>query len=193
MSQKYQHPSRRERMAARRRQQRFATIGAIAAGLVILVVLAVTFTSSQANSLHPARTGSLIDDFSLRSLDGQEVSLSQYRGQVVLINGWATWCPPCRAEMPDLVKFYQANKDKGFIILAVNAGETAEQAKPFVNQMGMQFPVLIDPNTRVLTGLGVTAFPTSIVVGRDGVVKRIHTGMLTPDSLQSEIAPFISQ
>ncbi len=73
--------------------------------------------------------------------------LSDYAGKVVLLNAWATWCPPCKAEMPDLNAYYHAHQDEGFVILAINAGDSASVAAAFADQIGLSFPVLLDPNT----------------------------------------------
>ena len=132
-----------------------------------------------------------MEDFKLTDIHGKTVRLSDFAGKAVLINAWATWCPPCKAEMPDLNAYYQAHQDEGFVILAVNAGDSASQAAAFASQKGLAFPVLLDPNTRFLTSLGVRSFPTSILVGSDGVVKTIHVGMFTPQSLDAEITPYL--
>ena len=93
--------------------------------------------------------------------------------------------------MPLLNAYYQAHQDEGFIILAINAGDPASDAAVFANQRGLTFPVLLDPNTNLLTSLGVHSFPTSILVGSDGVVKAIYVGMFTPQALDAEITPYL--
>jgi peroxiredoxin len=93
--------------------------------------------------------------------------------------------------MPDLNAYYQTHQDEGFVILAVNAGDSASDAAVFANQKGLAFPVLLDPNTSLLTSLGVHSYPTSILVGADGVVKAIHVGMFTPEDLEEEITPYL--
>jgi peroxiredoxin len=182
--------TRKERAANRRRQRRINTIVFGAGGL--LVVIAAVFLLSGKTStqiMDPAQIGKPLGDFSLTDINDKTVNLSDYAGQVVLINAWATWCPPCKAEMPDLNAYYRAHRDEGFVILAVNAGESASVARAFADQKGLDFPVLLDPNAHLLTSLGIKGFPTSILVTADGMVKTIHVGMFSPEALEAEITP----
>jgi peroxiredoxin len=184
--------TRKKRAAGRRRQKKINTIVFVAGGL--LVVIAAVFLLSgrpSSQTMTPAQIGKPLGDFSLTDINGKTVSLSDYAGQVVLINAWATWCPPCKAEMPDLNTYYQAHQGEGFVILAINAGDSASVAAAFANQKGLAFPVLLDPNMHLLTSLGVQSFPTSILVSADGVVKTIHVGMFTPETLEAEITPYL--
>ena len=130
-------------------------------------------------------------DFSLTDINSKTVHLSDYAGKAVLNNAWATWYPPCKAEMPDLNAYYQAHQADGFVLLAVNAGDPASDAAAFASQKGLAFPVLLDPNTSLFTSLGVHSFPTSILVGLDGVVKTIHVGMFTSVALEAEVTPYL--
>ena len=111
----------------------------------------------------------------------------------MLVNAWATWCPPCKAEMPDLNAYYQAHQKDGFMILAVNAGDSASVTADFAAQKGLVFPVLLDPNLHLLDSLGIHSYPTSIVVGSDGIIKTIHVGMFTAEALESEVTPYLSR
>jgi peroxiredoxin len=121
------------------------------------------------------RTPQVAPDFALPDLEGQAVRLSAYRGHVVLVNLWATWCPPCRDEMPSMERLYQRLKDKGFVLLAVSEDEGAAAAvKAFVQQMRVTFPVLLDPDGDVGRKYEVWGFPESFLVDRDGrVVERV--------------------
>lgn len=139
----------------------------------------------------PLRVGMTLGNFTLEDLAGKPVSLSDYRGRPVLVNAWATWCPPCQAEMPDLDAFYRQHQSAGFIVLAVNAGETRDQAAGFQAQSGVSFPILLDPQEQLMDRLGISDFPTSILVGRDGRVKAVHVGLFTPAQLEQEILPLI--
>ncbi len=186
--------TRKERAANRRRQQRITNTLVIVGGIVLIVVVAFLFTQgapTQAVSL--AQVGKAFGNFSLKDIQGQSVQMSDYAGKVVLVNAWATWCPPCKAEMPDLNAYYQAHQQDNFVILAINAGDPASAAADFVAQKGLTFPVLLDPNTALLNGLGINSYPTSILVGMDGMVKAIHVGMFTPQSLEEEITPYLTR
>jgi peroxiredoxin len=187
--------TRKELVARRQRQAKTKTFLLIGGGLLFLAALGLLFSErgSSTQAVGRAQVGKPLDDFSLTDIEGNTVRLSDYEGKVVLINAWATWCPPCIAEMPDLNAYYQAHQEDGFIILAINAGDSAEQAAEFADQKGLTFPVLLDTNTRLLSSLGINSYPTSILVGQDGIVKKIHVGMLTPQALEDEITPYLRQ
>lgn len=185
------YSTRRDRQQTSGGRSVFLVVGLLAAGMILIGVLMFVRDRSAATPAGPARVGAAIADFTLTGLTGKQVRLSDYAGQPVLINAWATWCPPCRAEMPALHDFYRAHQAEGFALLAVNAGGASAKVQSFIQQTGFTFPVLLDPNATLLTELGIRSFPTSILVGRDGTVKRIHIGMLTANQLQTEIAPLL--
>jgi peroxiredoxin len=147
--------------------------------------------SPGSSSIEPARIGQPLSNFSLQDLHGETVHLSDYSGQVILINAWAIWCPPCVAEMPDLQAFYQTHRTENFTILGINAGDPPSKAAAFVSQQGITFPILFDPNVELLTRLGVDSFPTSILIDRDGIVRSIHIGMYTAEDLDAAILPYL--
>jgi thiol-disulfide isomerase/thioredoxin len=186
--------SRREKAANQRRQEQIRNI-LLAAGSVLIIasILFASLSKSVTHNVIPARIGSALGDFSLSDVKGNTVHLSDYKGKTVLINAWATWCPPCKAEMPLLNRYYQSHAQDGFILLAVNAGDSQNEAASFANQKGLAFPVLLDPGTQLLGRLGINSFPTSILIGRDGVVKTIHVGMFTPESIEAELTPLLVQ
>ncbi len=166
----------------------------VAGGFLLVIVAVILLSSKHSNtSVGPAQVGEPLGNFSLTDTSGKTAHLSDYTGQTVLVNAWATWCPPCRAEMPDLNTYYQTHHNKGFMILAVNAGDSASDAAAFASQNSLAFPVLLDPDLQLLTSLGIHSFPTSILVGSDGVVKTIHVGMFTPASLEKEVTPYLSK
>ena len=107
-------------------------------------------------------------DFTLESLDGTERSLSSYRGSVVFLNFWAVWCGPCRVEMPSMHRLHQAVNDERFVILAVNLREDPQTVRKFAKELGLSFPILLDP--RGITGLtyGLRAIPTTYLVDKQG-------------------------
>jgi peroxiredoxin len=121
------------------------------------------------------RTPALAPDFAVPDLSGQAVRLSALRGQVVLLNLWTTWCPPCREEMPSMEKLYQRLKDRGFVLLAVSQDEAGKAAvEPFVRDLGLTFPVLVDPDHQVGDRYRVWGYPESFLIDREGrIVERI--------------------
>lgn len=106
-------------------------------------------------------------DFTLTDLTGKTWTRSALKGKIVLVNFWATWCPPCRKEMPDLEELYNRFKPKGFVILAIS-DETVDKVQPFIDQKKYSFPVLLDPGRKVNLAYSVNGIPKSFVYGRDG-------------------------
>ncbi|MBN6189457.1 TlpA family protein disulfide reductase [Aneurinibacillus sp. BA2021] len=126
--------------------------------------------------------GNLAADFTLDTLDGKTIRLSGLRGKTVIVNIWATWCPPCRKEIPDMVAFYEKAKHENVEILAVNLTETESSVpnvKRFVEGMEMQFPVLLDKKSKVAHLYQATVVPTSIIINKDGIIQDIVTGPMT--------------
>ncbi len=187
------------RTAARHRKslRRFPSwlpFGLIGLGALLLIgFLLLSFHQAGAQVVVPPRVGAPLGNFTLMDIQGQQVQLQDYQGKVVLVNSWATWCPPCRAEMPDLTAYYQAHQKEGFVVLAINAGDPQSSAASFAQRYQLAFPVLLDPDLRVLDGFGIHDFPTSIVIGRDGRVKTIHVGLYTPQALESDVKPLLAQ
>ena len=115
-------------------------------------------------------------DFTLKSLEGSNLRLEEYRGQVVLINFWASWCGPCRQEMPLLDRLHQRYVDTGFAVLGVNVEGEEAPARELIDKIPVTFPVLIDEGQLVSELYKLEAMPSTVVVDRDGVVRYIHRG-----------------
>lgn len=115
-------------------------------------------------------------DFTLKSLEGSNLRLDEYRGQVVLINFWASWCGPCRQEMPLLDKIHQRYEDAGFSVLGINVEGKLDAAQEIENETHVTFPLLIDTDQTVSELYNLEAMPSSVLVDRDGVVRYIHRG-----------------
>ena len=109
-------------------------------------------------------------DFTLPLLDGENVTLSSFRGKVVFLNFWASWCPPCREEMPSMETLYQRYKDLGLEMLAVNLRESPDEVRRFVQSNGYTFPVLLDRTGRVGSNFGVSGIPTTFIIDREGKI-----------------------
>lgn len=132
--------------------------------------------------------GAPAPDFTLTDLQGQSVSLSDYRGQVVLLNFWATWCGPCEAEMPTLEQRYQTLQGNGFVVLGVNADESEPEVTAFVRRLNLSFPVVLDPGNKINTLYRVRGYPTTIIIAPDGTVARVHVGYLTERQLDTYLS-----
>ena len=109
-------------------------------------------------------------DFSLKDLSGQDQNLGSYAGKVIFLNFWATWCGPCRAEIPSMEELYLELGNEGFVIIAVNSQEAGEQVAGFVENIGMSFPVLLDTDGRVGAAYSVRAIPTTYIVDPRGYI-----------------------
>ena len=133
--------------------------------------------------------GAIAPDFSLTSLDGEQVRLSDYRGKRVIVNFWATWCPPCRAEMPALEEIWQ-QYDEEVVILGVDQGESPQLVANFTRvQVPVTFPILLDIDHSIGDGYWVRSLPTTFFIDADGVIQDIHIGgPLTVDFLQEKLA-----
>ena len=115
-------------------------------------------------------------DFTLESLEGSNLRLEEYRGQVVLINFWASWCGPCRQEMPVLDRLHHRYEDTGFAVLGVNVEGDSDSAREIVDKTNVTFPILLDAGQKVSELYSLEAMPSTVVVDRDGVVRYIHRG-----------------
>lgn len=115
-------------------------------------------------------------DFTLKSRSGENVRLEDLRGQVVMLNFWASWCGPCRQEMPLMDELYEQYKDLGFTILAVNVDENREDALRFLDKVPVSYPILYDPESRVSERYEVQAMPTTVMIDRDGNARYLHHG-----------------
>jgi len=125
--------------------------------------------------------GSEAPDFQLQSLDGGKVSLSELRGRPVMLNFWASWCGPCRMEMP---VFQEVSKDDmwkagGLVILAVNLGESSSRVQEFVEYYGLTFPVLLDTSSKVGMMYNAATLPTTYFIDNDGIIRSIRRGAFT--------------
>jgi len=139
------------------------------------------------------RKGYLAPDWALESLDGEHLTLSELRGQVVVLNFWATWCPPCRSEMPAIEQVYRTYADRGLAVMAVNVQEAEQQTRAFVEGMGLTFPVLPDRDGSVSTRYQVTSLPTTFIVDRTGMIREIAVGgPLSRAYIASTVAPLLA-
>jgi peroxiredoxin len=162
--------------------------------VLILGGLAGLYLTNQANAPEVAAGESRADlapDFSLVSLDDETLNLSDYRGQYVLVNFWATWCPPCRAELPDLVSYYHAYAEDGFVLLGVNEQEPASVASTFLQAQGLDFPVVLDSTGMVMNSYGASGLPSSFLINPEGQIVRMWTGMVNRSTLEREITPLL--
>jgi peroxiredoxin len=142
-------------------------------------------TAANPNSLVVGiQRGQLAPDFTVTLVDGSTLSLSDLRGQIVLLNFWATWCVPCRAEMPEFQQAFEANQDQGFTVLAVNLLETPTQIQAFADELGLSFPLALDPNGEINSLYRVAGYPSTYIIDRQGVILAVNIGPVTATQVQ---------
>lgn len=132
------------------------------------------------------RVGDAAPAFQATDLAGGTVSLDEFRGRVVVVNFWATWCPPCRVELPEL-DAYQAEMGDQVVILGIDSREAPSVVAPFVRESGLRFPILLDEDGAITAAYGVVGLPTSLILDRSGIVRERITGPMTRDTLARRV------
>ncbi|MGH8185738.1 MAG: TlpA family protein disulfide reductase [Steroidobacteraceae bacterium] len=160
--------------------------------LAIVIALAPPVcAASDATCNVPGKKANL--NFTLRDVNGKPVRLSQYRGRVVLLNFWATWCGPCRVEIPWLIDLYREHRARGLVVLGVSVDAAVPRVKPFAQELKINYPVLIGAGRDdVSAAFGpFRGFPTSVLVARDGTICVRHIGIATKAQLEREITALL--
>lgn len=150
---------------------------------------------SPANPAIGPQEGKLAPDFSFTDANHQEVKLSDFRGQVVMLNFWATWCGPCKYEMPliEQMAHDEIRAEQGVVLLTVNSGEAADTVVNFMHAKGFTFPVLLDGNGNILHAYNVRGIPTTFFIGRDGIIDEIKIGAFMDEGELDEVLNRILQ
>ena len=170
--------------------------GLVLLGLALFLVLQKPNSASASettvpNSVVPMAVEFPAPELALENIQNGTEALADYQGQVLLVNNWATWCPPCKAEMPSLQKFYEAHSGEGFMIVAINAGDDRAPVEQFVNEYGLTFTVWLDPTGAALNAFRNANLPSSYVVDRTGVVRYAWTGEISYEMLEKYLTPII--
>src|SRR5512138_2579097 len=162
-------------MLARRK---FLYLMILFVGLIWIFVSADRTGSSTSGKIPAPQAGFLAPDFELKSLSGETVNLSDLRGQAVLVNLWATWCPPCREEMPTLEKMYNEYKEQGFVVLGINMTrqDDPQAVKPFVEKYRLTFPILLDESSTAGNAYQMKSLPSSFFIDRQGIITEVVIG-----------------
>jgi peroxiredoxin len=186
-------------MASRTANSGNGPLLSLAAGLALIAASLFGFWwLGRGSPTPPAAAGSAAPgkpapDFALPDVAGKSLRLSELRGQVVLINLWATWCPPCIAEMPNLAAVYNAYKAEGFVILGVNDQERKETVLDFLAHNALPYPILLDPDSRVARAYGTDFLPASFLIDRGGVLRNILPGQSNRAKLEAAIKPLLTE
>src|SRR3990172_7651973 len=168
-------------LPSRKKRWEILMLVSLVTGILWTVVSRVQSAVGAPLSSSPSpREGFLAPDFTLDTLDGKKVTLSELRGKIVLINLWATWCPPCRAEMPALENAYEQYKDSGVVILGLNVtNQDSEKDIPlFIDEFGLTFPILLDRDGSVSALYQLRGLPTTYFVNREGIIRTVVVGGL---------------
>ena len=181
----------------------------IGVGLIVVAVVFAIFASQSStvpadSTVEEANTADTTYDvpggmnypapeLTLTDVDGNTVSLKDYRGQWMLVNNWATWCPPCRAEMPELNSYYLAHKDDGFILIGISAGDPPAQVAQFVEAFGIEFPMWIDLQNESLRAFQRNSLPNSFIIDPQGNIRMTWTGAISLEELEQKITPLLQQ
>lgn len=172
---------------------------AIGGVLILLAVLAMASNkveetaAASANSVVPMAVNYAAPELSLENINGETESLADYRDKVILVNNWATWCPPCKAEMPTLVAYHNEHTADGFSVIAVEAGEPLDLVSQFAQSFGMNFPVWLDPDGASLNAFRNGTLPNSYVIDRTGTVRYAWTGEISMAMLEKYVTPLIAE
>jgi peroxiredoxin len=164
------------------------------ANLLLLLVLALTACSGSdaaGGAQAGISEGQRAPDFSLETLEGDKISLSDYRGQIVLLNFWATWCAPCRAEIPAIEAVLDTHQGESLVVLGVNYQESRERVGLFVEELSMTYPILLDETGKVMQTYRAPGLPMSVLLDEQGVIQHRHPGLLTESQLEAYLAELL--
>jgi peroxiredoxin len=176
-------------------------LGLMGAGLIVLGVLAFFLLPKSGTANQPTGESSSVPVavdfeapiFDLKDLQGQTVSLADYQGQVILVNNWATWCPPCKAEMPTLQAYYDEHHQQNFTIVGIEAGEPTPDVAQFVKEHGLTFPIWPDIGQKSILAFRNQNLPNSYVIDRTGRVRLAWTGAISRKMLENYVTPLLEE
>lgn len=181
----------------KKNQSQIIPLVLIGVGLIVLGLVATKGLTSGNLSTDYSVVPSIVNfpapDLTLNDLNGKNVNLTDYNQQIVLINNWATWCPPCKAEMPTLLKYFKEHSDQGFMLIGIEAGDPAEDVANFINEYDISFPILLDPNNKSLIAFHNDSLPSSYVIDHDGKVILAWTGPINLAMLEKYVTPLLEQ
>jgi peroxiredoxin len=146
-----------------------------ALALRIAVCAVALLAGSASSAIAPATPA---PDFNLHAMSGSNLRLKEQRGRVVMVNFWATWCAPCRQEMPQLVRLYEKYRATGFVLIGVNVDDDSSKAVEVAKKLGVTFPVVLDADKTVSKLYDVSTMPSTVLIDRDGKVRYVHRGYL---------------
>ena len=172
-------------------------VGLVLIGLASILMLQGTKNSSASQSVSrsvtPVEVNYPAPELSLQNINGQSESLTDYQDQVVLVNNWATWCPPCKAEIPTLEAYYKTHKVNGFVIVGVEAGESQKDVLKFVQEHAITYPVWFDLKNAATNAFHNENLPSSYVIDRKGIVRLAWVGEISQQMLEKYVTPLLTE
>jgi len=158
---------------------------------ILFQLVSYNLRSAPVESSDDIKVGNIAPDFKSETIDGKELKLSDYKGRVILLDFWASWCGPCQKELPFLFQLYDDNEDRNFIIIAVNIDKKLNSAQKFLEKLTEKahFPIVWDSKSEIPTLYNIESMPTTIFIDKEGVIRYIHTGFTDPskDLLRQEL------
>jgi thiol-disulfide isomerase/thioredoxin len=168
-------------------------VGFIFLGIVLFMSLTSSEASPQEYTATPVKVNYPAPDLKLNDLQGNLVSIKDYLGKVILVNMWATWCPPCKAEMPTLESFYKKYKDNEFMIVGINDGEAPHEVASFVEDYGLSFSIWLDPQYLSEKAFKTINLPSSYVIDRNGTIRLMWIGAISKRALENYVSPIVKE
>lgn len=177
-------------------------ISALLVGGILLIAVSVIVLLSPKTAealetgiaiIPPASADYPAPDLTLTDLDGKTVSLDDFRGSVVLVNNWATWCPPCREEMPELQVYFADHARDGFVLIAIEAGEPRDEVAAFASEFDLTFSIWLDPHSKALEAFQNWDLPSSYLIDRDGNVLYTWIGAVNQQTLEKYVTPLLNR
>ena len=171
----------------------------VSLGLLVMVLVGIlviqsctpssqSITSDGQEAPAGVNVGESAPDFTLVDMEGNQVTLSDFRGKTVFVNFWATWCPPCRAEMPEMETVYQEYKGKGVVVIGVDILEPEDVVRQFVEQGGYSWTFVLDTSGEVSANYEVATIPTSFFIDQEGIIQAVNIGAMTKRAMENELA-----
>jgi len=198
-----QNPSRRRSKKKELKKKTVPPVGMITMGIgIILIGIAALFLMPKADAVASAEEeySSVpmpveydAPELALENLAGEPESLTDYHGQVVLVNLWATWCPPCKAELPILQEYYEDHLAEGFVILGIDSQEKPETVETYITTTDVSYPIWIDEAGEAGKAFSSYSLPTSFVIDREGTVRLAWTGAISKSMLEKHVTPIIKE
>jgi peroxiredoxin len=173
-------------------------LGLLVLGVVALIFLAgpqadLASTETPWVSVVPSEVSFAAPELNLTDLDGNPVALSKIAGQVVLVNNWAFWCPPCRAELPELQAYYDAHRQQGFQVIGIEAGDEKKDVDYHVKLFKLSYPIWLDPQEQSLQAFQNFSLPSTYVIDKTGTVRLTWVGVIDRAMLEKYVTPLLEE